>query len=222
MKLLLLLCLITFIVSKPQCCENCGSPSILEENDITESLEILGVDTFSLEHPCMNLPICSVSCDKEFGLNCDHALYYLVDLSKMMKFLTKCTFQNRRKVRDLIQHEITKVINKVKDPKMSTALYDILNVFVGKVLRICEEKKVPKTYELEDKWKKYLMKFPFFKHVGFITNNILGMSIYEYGNTLWKKAIKFWVQRCDCSSIFAVTDAQRSQAKLECLKKCKN
>lgn len=221
MKVILFLTLITFVFSRPQCCENCGSAaSVLEEKEILNSLEVLGVDTSSLEHPCMNLPICSVSCDKEFGFKCDAAIYYRVDQWNLVRYLAKCSIQNLQKVRQLLAKEVFELTSKIKNPDLALSLNRVLSVFSEKILRICEEKRVPKTHELEHKWKVFIQGTTFLNLLGFSNNEKLGMSIYEYGNSVWKKAIQYWVQRCECSTLFNPTDSQRAHARSECLKKC--
>lgn len=65
MKIFLILTLVSLIVAKSQCCDNClPSTALLEEQDIAESLEVLNFKSFIFpikDSPpvdfCMNKPI---------------------------------------------------------------------------------------------------------------------------------------------------------------------
>lgn len=224
MKFLLLAFLFALALSRPQCCENCGTAATtLEEEEIANSLEVFGLDVPQFKHPCMFLSICSVSCDKAFGFNCPSAVYFRITSAfHKVKYNSICIAQEKIKVKGLMSGEILQLMTKIRDPSISRQLNDIFSSFSEKVQRICEENRFPKSEELEKYWKSYLKEFPQFRTLGFQRMDSLGMSIYDYGLNIWKKATQYWARRCECTKIMNPTEEQIATARSECIKKCGN
>lgn len=135
--------------------------------------------------------------------------------------MTKCAIPKIQRVKSLLAKELIDLHNRISDLHSSIQLNKVLVDFSQHIVRICEEGRVPKTFEIEQSWERYL-KNPVFSLIAHVKLGSIGMSIFEYGNKVWKRAIEIWAERCECSSILIPSFEQRLQARRECLRKCQN